>query len=1102
MAKAPRQTANLAQLARMPVTPASARVLPREQADARQQAVGNQALQRLLRVSASGGSDARPVRPELERTLESEAGGGQALSREERSFFEPRFGRDLGNVRLHTDQQAAAAAREVNARAFTRGHDVYFAEGQYQPHSDAGRRLMAHELTHTLQQASPEVATPAAPVSDAAAAPAPATVPVPSASAGIQRSADPSVIRRANGDAASPPGEAAAPMSPKTGVLDEATNTITFDEIKVPGFKVSGHRKALYESRKLMRKRSFTRPDVAQRDDWKKGVGTEGIKTKLTEKYNKATANAPVPAEFIFKSPPGGQPRYFIGDLATAATEMTTPYWTSAGANRRYDVDHIVEMQLDGQNTLDNMELLESKKNSSSGSTIEKNIKAKAKEFVTATNGKYGASDSEIAAKYDLVFSKAVGDGGGDLTPRVDYWEQKDITAGEQIIDGVSVMTAADLDKEKQVARVFPAPSGTPKEFRKGDISGSDRDWLEPYILTAKDLKTDPEDKDSSDFGTLTFTAPESKDWEITEKEMVITIARIPGAQYAGRWDKSQVRQKLSKWRKAGLSPIRIDDVDVTPAGMVVTGQISLEEISFLQGVFIDFEMSRGSLTFSKEFSVGDFKAPAPLTVTESTLKVSAGTESGVRIDGRVDFKIEKVGDGYLGAGASTTGGFALEGGFNFDKELFTPPARIDMSYIDDKFKASGVLTIGEGKVKGIKKGTITATYDAGVLSATGNAELDMPAVQQASMEVKYSEATGLAIKGKASLKDGIPGIKSGSVEAEVKQGEGGWMVNATGSATSSIAGFDTALTISYTDGIFTAEATAGYKTSKLSGTITVGATNRAVDESGTPAGGASEALSAFGGGSITAQLTPWLKGTIGVRIKPEGGVIVSGEIGLPAPVELFPEKKVETTIFSVSTTVPTPIPGVVVKIGGSLGAYASFGPGQLKDAKIGVVYDPDHEENTTILGSATFYVPAKAGLELGVSAGIGLGITGASVSGNLEIQGGLGIKGFGSATAVVNWTPAQGLDLKATAEFEAQPAFTFKINGFFLVEVLGYDLWKPKWNLASFEYGSNLTVGVSIPIHYREGQPFNISWDDVTFKKPDINIDELLSGLLEKTGL
>ncbi len=1097
MAKASRQTANLAQLVKAPAAPTSARIA-RQPSDARQQAIGNQALQRILRAPASGVSDVPPVPPDVERTLESQS-GGQPLTREERSFFEPRFGRDLGNVRLHTDQQAAAAARDVNARAFTRGQDVYFADGQYQPHSDAGRRLMAHELTHTVQQSPPPAAVSAGPTAEAPVPQAPAPMAVPSASAPLQRSADASVIRRSNGDAASAPGDAAAPMSPKTGVLDEATKTITFDEIKVPGFKTSAHRKALYD-KPLTRPANYTRTVTDQRDVWKKGIATGGITPKLTKRYNDATANAPAPAEYIFKSPPGGQPRYFIGDLATVATEMTTPYWTSAGADRRYDVDHILELQLGGTNTLDNMELLESKKNSSSGSVIEKNIKAKAKEFVTATKGKYGSSDAEIAKNYNLTFSRAAGE-GGDLAPRIDYWEQKDITAGEQIIDKVGVLTSADLDKEKQVARIFPAPSGTPKEFKAGEISGSDAAWLKPYTLVAKDLKTDEKDKDSSDFGTLTFTAPESKDWEVTDKEMVINIARIPGAQYAGKWDKSQVRSKLSKWRKTGMSPVRIDDVDVTPAGMVVTGQISLEEVSFLKGVFVDFEMTHGSLTFSKEFSVGDFKAPAPLTVTDSTLKVSVGTESGVKIEGRVDFKIEKVGDGYLGAAASTTTGFGLEGGFNFDPNLFTPPARIDMSYIDDKFKASGILTIPEGKVKGIKKGTITATYDAGVLSATGTADLDMPAVQQASMEVKYSEEAGLAIKGKATLKDGIPGIKSGSVEAEVKQAEGGWMVSATGTATSTIAGFDTALTISYTDGIFTAEATAGYKTAKLSGTVTVGVTNRAVDDTGKPTGGASETLSAFGGGSIEAQLTPWLKGKVGVRIKPEGGVIVSGEIGLPAPIELFPEKKVETTLFSVSTTIPTPIPGVIVKIGGSLGAYASFGPGQLKDAKIGVTYDPDHEEDTSITGSATFYVPAQAGLELGVSAGVGLGITGASVSGNLEIKGGLAIRGFGSAEAVVSWTPTQGLDLTATATFEAQPAFTFKINGFFLVEALGFDIWKPTWNLASFEYGSNLTVGVSLPIHYREGQPFNPSWDDVTFKKPDVNIDELLGGLLEQTG-
>jgi hypothetical protein len=68
------------------------------------------------------------------------------------SYFEPRFGRDFSPVRLHTDVGAAEAARAVNARAFTLGRDIVFGTGQYAPETDAGRRLLAHELTHVLQQ--------------------------------------------------------------------------------------------------------------------------------------------------------------------------------------------------------------------------------------------------------------------------------------------------------------------------------------------------------------------------------------------------------------------------------------------------------------------------------------------------------------------------------------------------------------------------------------------------------------------------------------------------------------------------------------------------------------------------------------------------------------------------------------------------------------------------------------------------------------------------------------------------------------------------------------------------------------------------------------
>ena len=79
-------------------------------------------------------------------------GGGQPLSESSRAFFEPRFGQDLGHVRVHTGTGAGRLARAVRAEAFTVGRDIVFGEGNYRPASAGGRWLMAHELTHVLQQ--------------------------------------------------------------------------------------------------------------------------------------------------------------------------------------------------------------------------------------------------------------------------------------------------------------------------------------------------------------------------------------------------------------------------------------------------------------------------------------------------------------------------------------------------------------------------------------------------------------------------------------------------------------------------------------------------------------------------------------------------------------------------------------------------------------------------------------------------------------------------------------------------------------------------------------------------------------------------------------
>lgn len=78
--------------------------------------------------------------------------GGSPLPESTRSFFEPRFGKDFSGVRIHNDSNANHVARSLNAKAFTTGRDVVFGSGQYAPDSRTGRALLAHELTHVVQQ--------------------------------------------------------------------------------------------------------------------------------------------------------------------------------------------------------------------------------------------------------------------------------------------------------------------------------------------------------------------------------------------------------------------------------------------------------------------------------------------------------------------------------------------------------------------------------------------------------------------------------------------------------------------------------------------------------------------------------------------------------------------------------------------------------------------------------------------------------------------------------------------------------------------------------------------------------------------------------------
>lgn len=96
--------------------------------------------------NAAGGFAASPM---VDSVLRSP---GRTLGATARNFMESRFGHDFSSVRVHTDAQAAESGRSIGARAFTVGNDIVFGDGQYKPHDTEGRRLLAHELTHVVQQ--------------------------------------------------------------------------------------------------------------------------------------------------------------------------------------------------------------------------------------------------------------------------------------------------------------------------------------------------------------------------------------------------------------------------------------------------------------------------------------------------------------------------------------------------------------------------------------------------------------------------------------------------------------------------------------------------------------------------------------------------------------------------------------------------------------------------------------------------------------------------------------------------------------------------------------------------------------------------------------
>jgi Domain of unknown function (DUF4157) len=465
-----------------------------------------------------------------------------------------------------------------------------------------------------------------------------------------------------------------------------------------------------------------------------------------------------------------------------------------------------------------------------------------------------------------------------------------------------------------------------------------------------------------------------------------------------------------------------------------------------------------------------------------------------------------------LGATLSKEGGFGMSGGLELESGIFQP-ARVGISYQNGKLSGSGEVGIAKGKIVGVDAATITVGIDGDKISGKGTLTPAVRQIQQGAITFSYSPAAGISFGGSLALAGGIPYLKSAAVDFLVgkRPGAASYNVSAGGTLAIAMPGLEASAKASYANGAFTIEGKAPYKAGKLvSGNVMVGVTNRVIDPQGKPTDQVGEALAPYGHGSVTIALTPWLQGTAGIRLLPNGEIEVSGQLAIPKPKEFFAKKGFKKKLLSIGFDIPIlgfavagQRVGIFATVGGDVTFDASVGPGTLRDTKLSVTYNHARPEQTKIGGRAAIKVPARAGVRVAIRGALGVGIPIVSASLGLEASGRLGIDGALNAGINLAWTPTGGLSFDALGKISAQPKLTFDLTGFAVVEadllIKKLELYRKNWKLASFQYGPDMRLGMSFPIHYDAKKGLEMSWDKVKFEEPKFDAKSLLKGLVDK---
>lgn len=1057
-------------------------------------------------------------------------GPGQPLDLATQGFFEQQLGAPLTDVRVHTGPAAQREAEALSARAFTVGQHIAFAANEYAPAGAEGRELLAHELAHVVQQ-------------QGGAPKALARLP-----------AGPGSVTHAGG-AGTPPATAASTDTPAQRVQRAQRE---LERFVVPASKRRhGAVHAQWQASGRLRhganyEREADAP--AQVGNW--SARLEGFETRpawsghYTRLGLSPDAAGPQPVSFA-----GG--RTESKTFADWVDFFKRPQWNHQGAwlPHRLEVDHVVELQTAGWpvardgDTAENYELLDKRTNASAGGTIYAGLRQKMRQLVAAernvppeqvplrpgSGGAAGVPDAETELRSrGVVFNGVEGGGVGDARGggrRADagseFWVLAELQAGEHLAALHSPPAGGGGSGTAQRFLLLSAATGGMEVLRLNTaagrdvaISGSAATRLASITLTTARL--------DDGYGTAaadTAIGSLQGRWRLppgitpTGADPNFTLKKARDGQYNGY---AEAPATLSA-EATGLSPIEFSALSLDGAGINATGQLA-PSVPLFAGQAIDVSWVHDDIRFSRTFSAEDLTLSVPGLSLDAASVTVYFNRSGFGAEGAVYFTLAHLGSGVLSAGVDSAGRFSAEGRLELDTRTFDS-ASLAVWYRDGAFGGAGHLGITQpGRIRGVNAASIDVAADAQTISATGNVQPAIPGVQNAALSASYGAERGLVVAGDLQLAN-VAGIREGSVHAEVQKQDGDWHLSAAGRAVPALPGIDSEITLSYVDGLFDGSLSVDYARGIFSGNVTVGVTNQAVSPDGevtgaAPAEGeAGGGLSIYGAGSVTARLTDSMQGSVGVRVRPAGELLISGSIGIPAPVTVFdaypPPERATRTLFSMPTvsvplvgmSVGSTVVGVALTINGRVTGHAQVGPGQLTETELRVEdFNPAQPESLHITGDAEFSVGAEAGVAASLDAGISLGAAVINATAGINVGASATLAAEARPHVHLDWRAATGLALHADLNASLTPRLAFDVNGFAEVTanafVTSFSLWRKDWNLARRELGSNLALRVHAPVdYYSDGRGVVFDPEQVAFEVPALNADTLAQLLNDEGG-